>query len=72
MDKAQGNEWNDVMVFMPKMVEDKDHWNGNLFRANAFYVAVSRPRENLIIVPSGDPIAPFEKFTNSFNVQVLD
>ena len=72
VDKAQGNEWNDVMVFMPKMVEDKNHYNGNLFRANAFYVAVSRPRENLIIVPSGDPIAPFEKFTNSFNVQVLD
>ena len=72
VDKAQGNEWNDVMVFMPKMVDDKNHYNGNLFRANAFYVAVSRPRENLIIVPSGDPIAPFEKFTNSFNVQVLD
>lgn len=72
VDKAQGNEWNDVMVFMPKMVDDTKHWNGNLFRANAFYVAVSRPRENLIIVPSGDPIAPFEKFTNSFNVQVLD
>ena len=72
VDKAQGNEWNDVMVFMPKMVDDTKHYNGNLFRANAFYVAVSRPRENLIIVPSGDPIAPFEKFTNSFNVQVLD
>lgn len=72
VDKAQGNEWRDVMVYMPKMVEDRDHWNGNLFRANAFYVAVSRPRENLIIVPSGDPIDPFEKFTNSFNVQVLD
>ena len=72
VDKAQGNEWNDVMVFMPKMVDDTKHWNGNLFRANAFYVAVSRPRENLIIVPSGDPIAPFEEFTNSFNVQVLD
>ena len=72
VDKAQGNEWNDVMVFMPKMVDDRNHYNGNLFRANAFYVAVSRPRENLIIVPSGDPIAPFEKFTNSFNVQVLD
>ena len=72
VDKAQGNEWNDVMVFMPKMVEDTKHWNGNLFRANAFYVAVSRPRENLIIVPSGDPITPFEEFTNSFNVQVLD
>ena len=72
VDKAQGNEWNDVMVFMPKMVDDRNHYNGNLFRANAFYVAVSRPRENLIIVPSGDPIAPFEKFTSSFNVQVLD
>ena len=72
VDKAQGNEWNDVMVFMPMMVDDTKHYNGNLFRANAFYVAVSRPRENLIIVPSGDPIAPFEKFTNSFNVQVLD
>ena len=72
VDKAQGNEWNDVMVFMPKMVDDTKHYNGNLFRANAFYVAVSRPRENLIIVPSGNPIAPFEKFTNSFNVQVLD
>lgn len=72
VDKAQGNEWRDVMVYMPKMIDDGDHWNGNLFRANAFYVAVSRPRENLIIVPSGDPIAPFEEFTNSFNVQVLD
>ena len=72
VDKAQGNEWNDVMVFMPRMVEDRDHYNGNLHRANAFYVAVSRPRENLIIVPSGDPIDPFEEFTNSFNVQVLD
>ena len=72
VDKAQGNEWNDVMVFMPKMVDDTKHWNGNLFRANAFYVAVSRPREKLIIVPSGDPITPFEEFTNSFNVQVLD
>lgn len=72
VDKAQGNEWNDVMVFMPMMVDDTKHYNGNLFRANAFYVAVSRPRENLIIVPSGNPIAPFEKFTNSFNVQVLD
>ena len=72
VDKAQGNEWNDVMVFMPKMVDDRKYWNGNLFRANAFYVAVSRPRENLIIVPSGDPIEPFEEFTNSFNVQVLD
>lgn len=72
VDKAQGNEWNDVMVFMPKMKDDRSYWNGNLFRANAFYVAVSRPRENLIIVPSGDPIQPFEAFTNSFNVQVLD
>lgn len=72
VDKAQGNEWNDVMVFMPKMIDDRAHWNGNLFRANAFYVAVSRPREKLIIVPSGDPIQPFEEFTNSFNVQVLD
>lgn len=72
VDKAQGNEWRDVMVYMPKMVEDKGYWNGNLFRANAFYVAVSRPRENLIIVPSGDPISRFEEFTNSFNVQVLD
>ena len=72
VDKSQGNEWNDVMVFMPRMVDDRDHYNGNLHRANAFYVAVSRPRENLIIVPSGDPITSFEKFTNSFNVQVLD
>lgn len=72
VDKAQGNEWRDVMVFMPKMVDDTKHYNGNLFRANAFYVAVSRPRENLIIVPSGDTINPFEEFTNSFNVQVLD
>lgn len=72
VDKAQGNEWRDVMVFMPKMKDDRPHYNGNLFRANAFYVAVSRPRENLIIVPSGDPINPFEEFTNSFNVQVLD
>lgn len=72
VDKAQGNEWRDVMVFMPKMVDDKKYYNGNLLRANAFYVAVSRPREKLIIVPSGDPISPFEEFTNSFNVQVLD
>ena len=72
VDKAQGNEWNDVMVFMPKMVDDTKHYNGNLFRANAFYVAASRPREKLIIVPSCDPITPFEEFTNSFNVQVLD
>lgn len=72
VDKAQGNEWRDVMVYMPMMVVDRKHYNGNLFRANAFYVAVSRPRENLIVVPSGDPINPFEEFTNSFNVQVLD
>ena len=72
VDKAQGNEWNDVMVFMPMMVDDRKYWNGNLHRANAFYVAVSRPRENLIIVPSGYHIDPFEEFTNSFNVQVLD
>lgn len=72
VDKAQGNEWDDVMVFGRQFDTTQSYYNGNLLVANAFYVAVSRPRRNLVIVPPKDAIKPFETFTTSFDVQIRE
>jgi hypothetical protein len=67
VNKAQGLEWDDVLIYIPHIVK----YNINLTSANAFYVAASRARSSLKIIPSNhwlDKIRPFETFTNSFDI----
>ena len=67
VNKAQGLEWDDVLIYIPRIAK----LNYNLVSANAFYVAVSRARSSLKIIPSNywkDNIRPFETFTNSFDI----
>ena len=67
VNKAQGLEWDDVLVYIPRIAKS----NYNLVSANAFYVAASRSRSSLKIIPSNkssDSIRPFESFTNAFDI----
>ena len=67
VNKAQGLEWDDVLIYTPQIAK----LNYNLVSANAFYVAASRSRSSLKIIPSNnarDIIRPFESFTNAFDI----
>ena len=67
VNKAQGLEWDDVLIYIPQLAK----LNYNLVSANAFYVAASRSRSSLKIIPSNkysDRIRPFESFTNAFDI----
>lgn len=69
VNKAQGLEWDDVLIYIPKIVQ----FNLNLVSANAFYVAASRARSSLKIITSNhfwDRIRPFETFTNAFDIKL--
>ena len=71
VNKAQGLEWDDVLVYTPQIAK----LNYNLVSANAFYVAASRSRSSLKIIPSNnylDRIRPFESFTNAFDITLAN
>ena len=71
VNKAQGLEWDDVLIYTPHIAK----FNYNLVSANAFYVAASRARSNLKIIPSNhawDSIRPFESFTNAFDITLCN
>ena len=71
VNKAQGLEWDDVLVYTPQIAK----LNYNLVSANAFYVAASRSRSSLKIIPSNnsrDIIRPFESFTNAFDITLAN
>lgn len=71
VNKAQGLEWDDVLVYTPQIAK----LNYNLVSANAFYVAASRARSSLKIIPSNnysDRIRPFESFTNAFDITLCN
>lgn len=71
VNKAQGLEWDDVLVYIPRIAKS----NYNLVSANAFYVAASRSRSSLKIIPSNkssDSIRPFESFTNAFDITLAN
>lgn len=71
VNKAQGLEWDDVLVYIPRIAK----FNYNLVSANAFYVAASRSRSSLKIIPSDhawDRIRPFETFTNAFDITLAN
>lgn len=71
VNKAQGLEWDDVLIYTPQIAK----LNYNLVSANAFYVAASRSRSNLKIIPSNhalDRIRPFETFTNAFDITLCN
>ncbi len=71
VNKAQGLEWDDVLVYAPQIAK----FNYNLASANAFYVAASRSRSSLKIIPSSharDRIRPFESFTNAFDITLCN
>ena len=71
VNKAQGLEWDDVLIYIPRIAKS----NYNLVSANAFYVAASRARSSLKIIPSNeawDGIRPFESFTNAFDITLAN
>ena len=71
VNKAQGLEWDDVLIYIPRIAKS----NYNLVSANAFYVAASRARSSLKIIPSNnysDRIRPFESFTNAFDITLCN
>lgn len=71
VNKAQGLEWDDVLIYTPQIAK----LNYNLVSANAFYVAASRSRSSLKIIPSNnarDIIRPFESFTNAFDITLCN
>lgn len=71
VNKAQGLEWDDVLIYVPQIAK----FNYNLVSANAFYVAASRARSSLKIIPSNhawDSIRPFESFTNAFDITLCN
>lgn len=71
VNKAQGLEWDDVLIYTPQIAK----LNYNLVSANAFYVAASRARSSLKIIPSNnalDRIRPFESFTNAFDITLCN
>ena len=71
VNKAQGLEWDDVLIYIPSIAKS----NYNLVSANAFYVAASRSRSSLKIIPSNhynDRIRPFESFTNAFDITLCN
>ena len=71
VNKAQGLEWDDVLIYVPQIAK----LNYNLVSANAFYVAASRARSSLKIIPSNhysDRIRPFESFTNAFDITLCN
>ena len=71
VNKAQGLEWDDVLIYTPQIAK----LNYNLVSANAFYVAASRSRSSLKIIPSNkdsDSIRPFESFTNAFDITLCN
>ena len=71
VNKAQGLEWDDVLIYTPQIAK----LNYNLVSANAFYVAASRSRSSLKIIPSNkalDIIRPFESFTNAFDITLAN
>lgn len=71
VNKAQGLEWDDVLIYTPQIAK----FNYNLVSANAFYVAASRSRSSLKIIPSNhawDRIRPFETFTNAFDITLCN
>lgn len=71
VNKAQGLEWDDVLIYTPQIAK----LNYNLVSANAFYVAASRSRSSLKIIPSNhasDRIRPFETFTNAFDITLAN
>lgn len=71
VNKAQGLEWDDVLIYTPQIAK----LNYNLVSANAFYVAASRSRSSLKIIPSDnarDIIRPFESFTNAFDITLCN
>lgn len=71
VNKAQGLEWDDVLIYIPQIAK----LNYNLVSANAFYVAASRSRSSLKIIPSNkssDSIRPFESFTNAFDITLAN
>lgn len=71
VNKAQGLEWDDVLIYTPQIAK----LNYNLVSANAFYVAASRSRSSLKIIPSNnarDVIRPFESFTNAFGITLCN
>ena len=71
VNKAQGLEWDDVLIYIPQIAK----LNFNLVSAHAFYVAASRARSSLKIIPSNnalDRIRPFESFTNAFDITLCN